>query len=502
MAPAPARQYLTSLLFIAVLLAAGCGAPKEPTAAETQASAPAAPAFPTPDLSGRPLVWFAPLPPMPEIPGRRFTGSEDFHDLFLPDAPWNTAADRIDVFELYGGWIPYAPGTGQAYAEWEAQLKQLVEFVKQHGLALAMEHSPITRPADCGTDAESWGGLEVNLETARIIQRLGGTLQFIAMDAPYYYTSLVDYPGACRRPAEDVAREIDSYIQGMKEVFPEVVIGDTEPLQANLLTSVYMDWIRKFREVTGYNLPFFHMDIDYARPDWPERVKELEDFARGEGIDFGILYFGSWDDLTDEAWLSNAGERIKRYELAAGGQPDHVLFQSWHNHPDRTLPDTQPYTYTGFINRYFEDKSTLGFRTEGPGANVAFGKSARSSRSLPDWPADNAVDGDPSTHWGSGDFPPNWVEIDLGQPYTISEIRLRLDQGQLVGRTVHNVYVRGPGTGDQLVLLHTFDGETADLDQLVYSVPEALPGIQYVRAEITLSPSWVSFREVEVIVAE
>ena len=498
------RHLIFTVLLAVILMTAGCGpSPDQPatmiptawTATPTATNLP----YPTPDLTARPLVWFAPLPPLAVGPGRSFIGAEDYMDLFLPGAPWQKALGRIDVFELYGGWAAYAPWTVYASDE---ELQRVIEFVNQNGLALAMEDSPIQRPPDCGTDSESWGGLIFNLETAHRIRRFGGTLRFVAMDAPYYYTGLVDYPGTCQWPPEKVAREIDAYIQGMKGVFPDVVIGDTEPLQAGMGMAVYKEWMVTFREVTGYNLPFFHMDLDYARPDWAERVKELEDFARQQGIEFGILYFGNWDDLSDEAWLSNAGERVKRYELVVGGQPDHVSFQSWHDHPDHTLSETDPYTYTAFINQYFNDKSGLGFRREGPGANVAFGKTAQASRSLRERPPENAMDGNPGTVWGAGDFAPNWIEIDLGQPYTISEIRLRLDQGNLVGRTIHRVLVKGPGTSDKLVLLFTFDGETSDLDQLVYTLPEPLEGIQFVRAEITLSPSWVAFREIEVIAAK
>ncbi len=62
--------------------------------------------LPTPDLSGD-LTWFAPLPPMPTDAGRPYTGSEDFMDLFAPDAPWERAASQLDVFKLYGEWVAY-----------------------------------------------------------------------------------------------------------------------------------------------------------------------------------------------------------------------------------------------------------------------------------------------------------------------------------------------------------------------------------------------------------
>lgn len=484
-----------------ILLAAGCGptaghSPAVPSPAPSITAAPTS--YPTPDLSTRPLVWFAPLPPLLMDAGRQFIGAEDYMDLFQPGAPWQKATRHINVFKLYAEWAGDASWTIHAS---DQELRQVIDFVKRNGIALAMEDGPIKKTGDCGSGFESWGGLSSSMKIARRIQSLGGTLSFIAMDEPYYQFSLLNSPGACQWPAEKVAMEIDAYIKGMKTVFPELVIGDIEPLQPDSSPTVYMNWMTTFRQAAGYNLPFFHMDINYTRLDWPEQVKKLEDFARRQGIDFGIIYFGNWSDLTDEAWLSSAGERVKRYELEIGSQPDQVVFQSWHDHPDYTLPETKPYTFTNFIDQYFENKAGLGFRRAGPGANVAFGKTAHASRFLSDWPPSNAVDGNPDSVWNAGDFPPNWIEVDLGQPYAISEIRLLLEQGQLVAQTIHRIYVRGPGTDNQLILLHTFEGETSTLDQLVYKSPEPLEGIQFVRAEITRSPSWVAFRELEVISA-
>jgi hypothetical protein len=31
--------------------------------------------------------------------------------------------------------------------------------------------------------------------------------------------------------------------------------------------------------------------------------------------------------------------------------PDHVIFQSWNNHPDFVVPEIGELTFTGFVNR-------------------------------------------------------------------------------------------------------------------------------------------------------
>jgi len=60
--------------------------------------------------------------------------------------------------------------------------------------------------------------------------------------------------------------------------------------------------------------------------------------------------------------------------------------------------------------------------------NLALRQTTSTSNSEAKRPSKYAVDGNTSTDWGSGDFPPQWIEIDLGAPATITEIRLLVTQ--------------------------------------------------------------------------
>ena len=243
------------------------------------------------------------------------------------------------------------------------------------------------------------------------------------------------------------------------------------------------------------------MDVDWGRPTWPAEVKTIEDFGRTFGVPVGIIYIGNFQDSTDEAWLSIAGERVLRYEDQTGGRPEHVLFQSWNDKPDRALPDGERYTFTGFVRAYFEDRDSLGRRREGPGANLAFQKGARVSSAFDGQAGAFAVDGDPGTSWNSGGGPLQWIQIDLGESYTIAEIRLTVAQSP-AGDTTHVVYGSGTSTGRYRVILHVFRGPTDDSDVLVFRPDEPIPGVRVLRIETTLSPSWVAWREIEVIAAD
>jgi F5/8 type C domain len=436
------------------------------------------------NLSHRPLYWFAPLPPQTSP----YDGSDDFMDLFASDAPWEQAANYIQVFKLYGGWV--------AADSTEAELRQAIQAIRQRGLALAVEVGPLNPTAECGWPVEGFAG-DQGVDTINLIQAAGGHLNLIAFDEPYYYGHFYGGENACRWTAEKIAREIHTFIQRVRAVFPDVIIGDIEPLADPAYAADYNDWLDTFRAVNGYDLAFLHLDIAWSDTRWPQEVKAIEEHGRQIGVPIGLIYNGNSQDQTDEAWIANAGERVKRYELEARGTIDHVIFQSWHDRPDRALPESEPNTISGFIKTYFENKPALGFQLQNT-SNVALKKTVRVSASIEGYGGESAVDGDPGTWWSSGADAPQWIEIDLGEAYNIREIRLLTGQHP-PGMTEHQVLGKGLDTGDNFVALHSFEGETEDSQWLSYLSPEPWTEIRFIRIESVLSPSWIAWREIEII---
>ena len=439
-------------------------------------------------LDAMPLAWFAPLPPLAIVEGRQFTGSDDFMQLFSPESPWQSAAAHIQVFKLYGEWV--------AYTATDAQLKQVVDDLEKRGIALAVEAGPLNAPSHCGQGIEGFAGTQEGLNIARRLKNAGGELSLIAFDEPYFYAHFYDGPNACKWDAEKVAAEVGKYIEAVRQVFPDVKPGDTEPLAGAANAQAYMNWLDIFRNVNGYNLAFLHLDIDWSRPTWTDDVIAIEEHGNKIDVPIGIIYTGNAFDKTDEAWLSAAGERVKKLELEKNGQPDHILFQSWNDKPDFVLPETTDFTFTDFIEDYFADKSTLGFRREGAGANLALGKSVRFSSQTGDLTGSLAVDGDLGTLWNSGGFARQWIEIDLGAEYNIQEIRLTTSQYP-EGTTTHRIL--GKSATGEFHELTTFGGNTVDGQTLIFTPVQPVPAIRFIRVETISSPSWVAWREIEVI---
>jgi hypothetical protein len=411
-------------------------------------------------------------------------------ELFNENAKWQNVTEKIQVFKLYGEWV--------AYQATEEELRIVVTSLKQRGLAIAVEAGPLNASPECGQNIEGFAGIEEGIHIANRIKNAGGTIHLIGMDEPYYYAHFYDGLNACNWSAEKIASEINQYIVEVRKIFPEVIIGDTEPLTGRADAKAYQNWMDIFREVNGYDLAFIHMDIDWSRPTWSEEVKLIEAHGKEVGIPVGIIYTGNSFDKSDEDWLSAAGERVKKHELTNGGSPNHVLFQSWNDKPDYSLPEFESFTFTGFINLYFNDKKSLGFLREGAGANLALEKPVRVSNLTSNLIGALAVDGDLGTLWSAGAFSPQWIEIDLGTDFNIKEIRLTPSQFP-EGYTIHQIKGKGADTGEQFVLLYTFDGNTKDGNELIYSPSPALEDIRYIRIETITSPSWVAWREIEII---
>ncbi len=135
-------------------------------------------------------------------------------------------------------------------------------------------------------------------------------------------------------------------------------------------------------------------------------------------------------------------------------------------------------------------------REANPLPNLALGKPATVSQFLPESPPSMAVDGAFDFIWNSGDYAPQWIEIDLGSPQPIGQISLLTAQLPR-GDTVHRVLGKA-GAGDPYQLLYEFTGFTTDGQWLDYSPPTPWEDVRFLRVETTTSPSWVAWREIRV----
>jgi hypothetical protein len=130
--------------------------------------------------------------------------------------------------------------------------------------------------------------------------------------------------------------------------------------------------------------------------------------------------------------------------------------------------------------------------------DLARGRPATASASVPGEPPSNAFDGVGMTKWSSGGGPPQWIQVDLGGASMLSSVQLLVSQFPN-GATTHRIHGRLPGGAE--VLLAELSGESQDSRWLLATppTPGAWPAVTAVRVETTASPSWVAWWEVRVM---
>jgi hypothetical protein len=307
-----------------------------------------------PDLTTRPQIWFGPLDPSPPDANRPFSGRLDFFRLFEADSPWQNAAQHVQVFKLYGGWV--------AWEASQAELEQVVRDVQRRGMALAFEAGPLTPTHECTGEIEGFAGPEEAIRIVQKIKAAGGTIAYVDLEHPYDAATFADAPESCHMTPEEIAANVSRFVETVRSVFPEARFGAVETARHDV--EHVAPWVEAYRSVLGEDLAYFHLDLDFGRPDWASSAREIETYLHSRGIEFGLFYLGDWNDASNEEWLARAEQRIVEYEVEFGGQPDHIIFQSWHPHPQHLLPETDPGAFTYLINRYFRTRTVLSMDIE------------------------------------------------------------------------------------------------------------------------------------------
>jgi predicted amidohydrolase YtcJ len=132
--------------------------------------------------------------------------------------------------------------------------------------------------------------------------------------------------------------------------------------------------------------------------------------------------------------------------------------------------------------------------------NLALNAPVTASAALEGSAPELAVDGKTSLAssgwWGAGEFPQQWIEIDLGAPANITSLKLLTSQDP-AGETQHRIF--GCTPSGELERIHEFRGPSQDAQWLEFTPESAWLGYSCLRIETLKSPSWVAWREIEIM---
>jgi hypothetical protein len=302
-------------------------------------------------------IWFAPQPRPDQI--------SDYMSLFRPGAPWQAAASRVDVFQVGGKFLLKGP---------EDDLRQMFSELKRRHLGLQVGIEPLTAPergpGSCAYRIEGYGGPPA-LTVARRLKELGGEPQFFGMDEPLYFGHVFGPEGGkrgCHEPIAEIARDVADKVKLVRSVFPGVPFGDTEPLtfrprdpwfQNDAWLHDLSDWFDAYEAATGEKLAYLRLDLWWNMP-WGDHMPALTALLARKGIPLQVIYNGNGNgnDRTDESWNADAVAHFKAFESGPWPRPAAAVFQYWTPYPTHILPESDPLTATGLIDRYVQWQRT------------------------------------------------------------------------------------------------------------------------------------------------
>jgi hypothetical protein len=289
-------------------------------------------------------VWYAPGDQLPNPAGK--VGDPDYMQLFAPasGSQWPQATSHIQVLVLNQRFPARAS---------DSDLTTVFAYLRTHNIRLSTAMS-VLPGRDCGNSVEGFTLPGTPIAMARRIKQLGGNLYSISMDEPFMFGHVYQGPNACHFSIEEVAAGVAQTIHAIREIFPNVLIGDGEPATqingADWLQGVE-NWLDAYERATGTPLAYLQDDPNWSG-SWRERMPQLAALLKRKHVPFGVMFTTTGQKVgSDVAWIATAQQNIRNFQ-SLGVHPDQVIFTSWDPYPSHVLPETSPTTLTYLIDWY------------------------------------------------------------------------------------------------------------------------------------------------------
>ena len=310
--------------------------------------------FRTASAGQEPTLWLAPTYGLLLPSGHVFTPS-DFMDIG-EIAAWKTVAANTQVFKTYAAFLKRAP---------DIDVIELLKSLKRLHLKFAVEFGPLTPGINCGAGVEGYDGAPSARYIARRVKSLGGTIDLVAMDEPYWFARLSPKPRACHWPIRMIAENAARNMRAFQDVFPEIRIGDIEPVceiaDVNLPAELGQ-WTSRFEMEFGSPLAFFHADVLWSR-NWRNALTGTSSMMHHLHIPFGVIVTGESQSRSNIDWSVSFRDRW-RHSGDPGVDADQLVFQSWSKFPTKILPETDALSLTGLMLNYLETNEIPGVSVE------------------------------------------------------------------------------------------------------------------------------------------
>ena len=286
-------------------------------------------------------IWLGGVDPV--VQNDRHVGEPaDFMQMFTPDAPWSTAASKLTAFKISTQFVLRGS---------DDQLRTFLSDLQRRHIGVALELGTLVLSERCGFHVEGYASPRGVEAAAKRIKSVGGVLDYVAMDEPVWFghifTSGSGGRVGCQDPITDLADQVAPKLAILREYFPNVQIGDVEPVNARKPEFIrdIITFVDAIRQKTGMSFAFVHADIAWST-NWQPMLQELAMQLRGRGIRFGVICDGDVNAGGNEAWVDQAVQRCTSIAANPSTRPDDFIVQSWEPLPTKMLPESDPGSLT------------------------------------------------------------------------------------------------------------------------------------------------------------
>jgi len=256
-------------------------------------------------------------------------------DLFTPDAPWSTGASGLAAFEI---------STQLALRGTDEQLRTVIDGLTSRHIGMAIELGVLTYSDGCGKGTEGYGSPAAVEAVAKRIKRLGGQLDYVAMDEPVTWGHAKTGRNAqgfsyCHDPVADLADQAAPKIAILRRYFPNVQIGDIDAVNDRYphLANDIIGFLDALHNNAVLKPAFVHADVAWDS-HWQSTLEDVTRRLRARGVRVGVICDGDLTASSDAEWVAQA---LDRYLLITA-KPDDIIFQTWSPRPTHMLPETDP----------------------------------------------------------------------------------------------------------------------------------------------------------------
>lgn len=305
-------------------------------------------------------------PPGYYLEGVQWSDGVPFKSLFRPDSTplWAETRSVVDCISGYDSPLRLVPGWEDPF---EANMMPAVfDSLDAWGIDFAVETTCLHELYPTGRQAfdhfsQHW----------RLLESWGADIVQFTLDEPFRRMDELEKPPG----TEYAASEVAIYIQLVRSEFGgRVVLLEPYPyFSVEEIEEIVRLLNSELAELGEPPLDGFTLDPDWRLFDlgtgsWAG-VREIEDFCRGEGIPFGLVYWaseaGNWDPPIrdggrDHRWHDEVMEQGRLYRNV-GGSPDEYVIMSWLWIPRAIADEDAEHSFTrtvlDFYRAYVSNRS-------------------------------------------------------------------------------------------------------------------------------------------------